>query len=148
MSEELGFLYNNFVGQANPLRGHHDSIVPGKRLGGGCPTIVHRDGRPWLAIGSSGGPRLFSAVFQTLLNLIIHKMTLDEAMAAPRIHCEEAGRIYVEPALSAEVQTELQRRGYEVVRTTYMGCNQAVALAQGELMYESDVRGGGGVSAI
>ncbi len=148
MSEELGFLYNNFVGQANPLRGHHDSIVPGKRLGGGCPTIVHRGGRPWLAIGSSGGPRLFSAIFQTLLNLMVHNMTLDEAIAAPRIHCEEAGRIYVEPALSPDTQVELQHRGYEVVPTTYMGCNQAVALEQGELVYGSDPRGGGGVAAV
>jgi len=79
------------MGHFNPLRGYHNSIAAGKRMGGGCPTIVYRDGLPWIAIGSSGGSRLISPVFQTLLNIVLFRMPLDAAFAAPRLH-SEAGR--------------------------------------------------------
>jgi gamma-glutamyltranspeptidase / glutathione hydrolase len=145
MTPGLGFFYNNFLGHFNVLRGYHDSIAPGKRMGGGCPSIVFRNGRPWLAIGSSGGPRLISAVFQTLLNVSRFGMSLQEAVAAPRIHCEQSRRIYVEPELGTGTLDALRARGYEVVETNYMGCNQAVALLDGRAEAGSDPRGGMGV---
>jgi len=145
MTPELGFLYNNFMGHFNPLAGYHNSIAPGKRMGGGSPTIVYRRGVPWLAIGSSGGSRLISAVFQTLLNVIVFGMPLQEAVAAPRIHSEGGRRIYVEPALSPVADT-LRRRGYEIEVTGYMGCNQVVEADAGVLAAGSDPRGGQAVA--
>jgi gamma-glutamyltranspeptidase/glutathione hydrolase len=145
MTPELGFLYNNFMGHFNPLRGYHNSIAPGKRMGGGSPTIVYRGATPWIAIGSSGGSRLISAVFQTLLNVIVFGMSLQDAVAAPRIHSESGRKIYVEPALSGAVADTLRRRGYEVEVTRYMGCNQAVALTSTGPAAASDPRGGEGI---
>ncbi len=145
MTPTLGFLYNNFMGHFNPLRGYHNSIAPGKRMGGGSPTIVYRDGTPWLAIGSSGGSRLISAVFQTLLNAVVFKMPLDDAVAAPRIHSEGGRKIYIEPALASAVKGRLERRGYDVEVTGYMGCNQAVEISPNGLRAASDPRGGGGI---
>lgn len=145
MTPGLGFLHNNFLGHFNPLRGYHNSIAPRKRMGGGCPTIVYRAGAPWLAIGSSGGSRLISAVFQTLLNVVLFRMPLLAALAAPRIHSEAGRKIYVEPALAETVAEPLRRRGYEVDVTIYMGCNQAVEWTPAGPAAASDPRGGMGV---
>jgi len=141
----LGFLHNNFLGHFNPLRGYHNSIAPRKRMGGGCPTIVYRDGAPWIAIGSSGGSRLISAVFQTLLNMVLFRMPLAAALAAPRIHSEAGRKIYVEPALAETVAEPLRRRGYEIEATIYMGCNQAVEFTPNGPAAASDPRGGAGI---
>jgi gamma-glutamyltranspeptidase/glutathione hydrolase len=145
MTQGLGFLYNNFLGHLNPLRGYHNSIVPGKRIDGSSPTIVYRDGAPWIAIGSSGGSRLISAIFQTLLNIIIFKMSLHEAIAAPRVHSETGRKIYLEAPLAGPVADTLRRRGREVEVTGYMGCNQAVELTSMGLVAASDPRGGCGI---
>jgi len=145
MTPSLGFLYNNFLGQFNVLRGYHDSIAPGKRMGGGCPSIIFRDGTPWMAIGSSGGPRLISAVFQTILNAAMFGLSLQEAVAAPRVHSEFGRKIYAEPAFRGRVADELTRRGYEVEITHYMGCNQAAGYAPGGLEAGSDPRGDIGI---
>jgi gamma-glutamyltranspeptidase / glutathione hydrolase len=148
MTPGLGFLYNNFLGHFNPEPGRHDSIAPGKRVGGGCPTIAYQDGRPVLAIGSSGGSRLISAVFQTMLNVFVHGMDVQDAVAAPRIHCEQDGRAYVEPELSEAAIAGLRRMGYEVVVTSYMGCNQAVSLDRATLRGGTDPRGSMGLGVV
>jgi gamma-glutamyltranspeptidase/glutathione hydrolase len=50
------------------------------------PTIVTRDGKPVLIVGSPGGSRIISATLQILLNVLVHEMSLPDAMFAPRIH--------------------------------------------------------------
>ncbi len=146
MTPGLGFFYNNFLGHFNVLAGYHDSIAPGKRMGGGCPSIVYRKGKPWMAIGSSGGPRLVSAVFQTLLDVTIRGMSLQEAVSSPRLHCEQAKKLYIEPGFPPATRRALEERGYELTVTSYMGCNQAVAIDGGEIQTGSDPRGGVGVA--
>jgi len=145
MTPSLGFLYNNFLGHFNPLRGYHNSIAPGKRMGGGSPSIVYRAGKPWIAIGSSGGSRLVSAIFQTLLNVAVFHMPLQEAVSVPRVHSEAGRRIYVEPAVSKRAVAALAARGYDVEVTGYMGCNQAVQWSDDGLQAASDPRGGMGI---
>lgn len=145
MTPSLGFLYNNFLGQFNVLRGFHDSIAPGKRMGGGCPSILFKDGRPHMAIGSSGGPRLISAVFQSILNAVVFGMSLQDAVDAPRVHSELGRKIYAEHAFAGRVADELSRRGYEIQLTAYMGCNQAVGYGAAGLTAGSDPRGDKGI---
>jgi gamma-glutamyltranspeptidase/glutathione hydrolase len=148
MTPSLGFFYNNFLGFFNPSRGYHDSMVPGKRVGGGCPTIAFKRGRPVLGIGSSGGSRLVSAVFQSILNMFVHGLTPQEAVSAPRFHCEQDGRLYLEPTFSPETVGALRDKGYEVIPTSYMGCNQAVLFDDGLLSGGSDPRGGIGIAIV
>ncbi len=144
----LGFFYNNFLGHFNPEPGHHNSMTPGKRGGGACPTIVFQHGRPLLAIGSSGGSRLVSAVFQTIINVFVHGMEPQEAVSTPRFHCEQDGRLYLEPAFPKETMAELRRMGHEVITTSYMGCNQVVVFDNGVLRAGSDPRGGKGIGLV
>src|SRR5215207_3073789 len=92
-----GFLLNNEMddftvkpGAANLfglVQGAANAIAPGKRpLSSMSPTIVERDGRPVLVLGSPGGPRIITAVLQTLTAVVDFGVGPAEAVAAPRFH--------------------------------------------------------------
>ncbi len=70
------------------VQGEQNAIQPGKRmLSSMLPTIVlDRAGRPLLLVGARGGPRIISSVTQTIVNVIDHRMSLAQAISAPRIH--------------------------------------------------------------
>lgn len=144
----LGFVYNNFLGHYNPVPGYINSIQPGKRFGGTSPMLILRDGKPFLAIGSSGGSRLVSGIMQTVVNVIDHGMGIGEAVAVPRFHCEEKRNLYAEPGIFAEVVEHVEQDGYTVQRAEYMGCNQAVLadVATGQMIGGTDPRGGRGIA--
>lgn len=143
----LGFPYNNFLGHFNPLPGRPDSIVPGKRLGGGPPTIVFKDGEPYIAIGAPGGSRILTAVAQTLVNAIDYGMDMKTAVSMPRFHSEEQQLVFLEPAFSEDTETALRAMGNDVQRSTYQARVQAIRVRadSGELEAGPDPRGGAGV---
>lgn len=70
------------------IQGERNAIAPHKRpLSSMSPTIVLRkDGTFWFGVGARGGPRIISAVLQTILNVIDHDMDIQAAMDAPRVH--------------------------------------------------------------
>lgn len=70
------------------IQGEKNAVQPGKRpLSSMTPTIVLRkDGSTWFALGARGGPRIISAVMQSVINIIDHGMDIQEAIDAPRIH--------------------------------------------------------------
>ncbi len=70
------------------IQGERNSVQPGKRpLSSMTPTIVLRkDGSLWFALGARGGPRIISAVTQSVINVIDHDMNIQAAIDAPRIH--------------------------------------------------------------
>jgi gamma-glutamyltranspeptidase/glutathione hydrolase len=69
------------------VQGAANAIAPGKRpLSSMAPTIVEKDGRPVFVLGSPGGPRIITAVLETLMNLVDFGMTPDAAVVAPRFH--------------------------------------------------------------
>ncbi len=97
VAEGTGFLLNNEMGDFNPWPGHTDStgmigtapnlVVPGKRmLSSMTPTIVARNGKPYLLIGSPGGRTIINTVLQVIVNVIDFDMDIAEAIAAPRVH--------------------------------------------------------------
>jgi gamma-glutamyltranspeptidase / glutathione hydrolase len=86
-----GMLLDNHMSLMDPVPGNPNSIAPGKRvLSSMSPTIVLRAGRPFVALGTPGGKRIFGAVAQALLNVVDHRMTLQEAVEAPRVWTEGA----------------------------------------------------------
>ena len=70
------------------IQGENNAVQPRKRpLSSMTPTIVLRkDGSPWFALGARGGPRIISAVLQSVINMIDYDMNIQEAIDAPRIH--------------------------------------------------------------
>ncbi|MBI3981307.1 MAG: gamma-glutamyltransferase [Gemmatimonadetes bacterium] len=95
--EGAGFLLNNEMGDFNPIPGRTDTagligtapnlVAPGKRmLSSMTPTIVARDGKPVLVIGSPGGRTIPNTVLQVVLNVVDHGMNVAQAVEAGRIH--------------------------------------------------------------
>jgi gamma-glutamyltranspeptidase/glutathione hydrolase len=77
------------------------------------PTIVLRDGKPFLAVGSPGGATIITTVIQILVNRVDFGMTLPEAIAAPRASQRNSATTQVEPAfLELPVVAELQALGH------------------------------------
>lgn len=69
------------------VQGAANSIEPGKRpLSSMSPTVVSRDGKPVLVLGTPGGSRIITAVLLTMLNVIDYGMDVQEAVDAPRFH--------------------------------------------------------------
>lgn len=95
--EGAGFLLNNEMGDFNAVPGRTDStgtigtppnlIRPGKRmLSSMTPTILAKDGKPVLVIGSPGGRTIINTVLQVILNVVDHGMNVAQAIEAPRMH--------------------------------------------------------------
>lgn len=108
------------VGAANQfglVQGTANAIAPGKTpLSSMSPTIVTRDGKTVMVIGSPGGPRIITTVLETIINAIDHGMTIAAAIAAPRLHHQWLpDTLFIEKdGVTAEVAAALGRDGYQI----------------------------------
>jgi gamma-glutamyltranspeptidase / glutathione hydrolase len=107
---------------------------PGKRpLSSMTPTIVLKDGKPWLITGSPGGSRIISTVLQIVVDVVDRGMDIASAVSAPRVHNQwMPDQVFVEPALPQELITALQARGDDVVvQRTSTSANSILVTAKG-----------------
>ncbi len=110
------------------VQGNANAIAPGKRpLSSMTPTIVLKDGKPVLVVGTPGGARIITTVLEIIVNVIDHGMRLQEAVDAPRIHHQWLpDTIAAEQfALSADTIKALTRMGYKVVALKPWGTGNA-----------------------
>ncbi|MDH5475236.1 MAG: gamma-glutamyltransferase, partial [Cyclobacteriaceae bacterium] len=130
-SKELGFIFNNEMGDFNPVSGITNSkgligtypniIVPEKRmLSSMTPTIIAKDGLPVLVVGSPGGRTIINSVFQTVVNVIDHKMDIATAIEAPMIHHQWLPDriLYQQWTLSPNTLELLENRGHTLRMST------------------------------
>jgi gamma-glutamyltranspeptidase/glutathione hydrolase len=111
---QIGVLLNDQMHDFDPHPGELNSIEPGKRpLSSMSPTILFKEGRPCLALGSAGGPRIISSVAQTIINMVEFGMKLPEAVAAPRFHCQE-NTIILEKESSHSVSNDIRKFGHRI----------------------------------
>lgn len=129
-----GFLLNNELTDFNldPATGASagaNKIEPGKRPRSSiAPTIVLRDGRPWLALGSPGGASIITTVAQILVNRVDFGMTLPEAIAAPRLSQRNAATTQTEAAfVGTPDAAALEARGHAFVVNTGTGAEIGAA---------------------
>jgi gamma-glutamyltranspeptidase/glutathione hydrolase len=111
-----GMLLDNHMSLMDPTPGGVNSIEPGKRiLSSMSPTIILKDGKPFMALGTPGGKRIFGAVAQGILNVIDHGMSLQEAFEAPRVWTEGAG-LELEDGFTnlADLRASLTGLGHDV----------------------------------
>ncbi|NTV37821.1 MAG: gamma-glutamyltransferase, partial [Anaerolineales bacterium] len=81
-----GFLLNNEMTDFNFTPGGANELQPMKRPRSSMtPTILFKDGEPWMATGSPGGPTIITTAMQVIINVIDHGMTIQDAVNAPRI---------------------------------------------------------------
>ncbi len=98
------------------VQGKANAVAPGKRpLSSMTPTLVFKDGKPVLVVGTPGGSRIITTVLEVIVNFIDHGMTLQEAVDAPRIHHQWLpDTIAAEPfALSADTVKDAHRHGLQ-----------------------------------
>jgi gamma-glutamyltranspeptidase / glutathione hydrolase len=90
---------------------------PGKRpLSSMTPTIVLKDGKPFLVTGSPGGSRIITTVLQVIVNVIDRGMDIAAAVSAPRVHDQWLpDQVYAEPGISEGLIAALQARGDKIV---------------------------------
>lgn len=154
-----GFLLNDEMddfsskpGVANAfgvVGGDANAIEPGKRmLSSMSPSLVIRDGQVTLVLGTPGGSRIFTSIFQVLNNLYDYDLPLDKAVAAQRVHHQLLPKdtIYFDAyaPLTGEVAQELKKMGYTLEDQGWeMGDVQAIRVSGGKLETASDPRGRG-----
>lgn len=125
-----GIHLNNMLGEEDLVSGGRPP-GPGRRLTSMmAPSIVLRDGRPSLVLGSAGSSRLRGAILQIVVNVVDRGLSVADAIAAPRVHLE-GDRLHVEGGFRPDVADELDELGYATIRWTdrnvYFGGAAAVA---------------------
>jgi gamma-glutamyltranspeptidase / glutathione hydrolase len=151
----LGFLLNNEMddfaakpGQPNMfglVQGEANAIAPRKRpLSSMTPTIVLREGKPFLVLGAPGGARIISGVTQVLLNVLDFGMTVQEAVDQPRLHHQwKPDKLYLEKGFSPDTKALLQKMGYTLEETASVASVEAIVIDAGWLQGAQNGRSAG-----
>jgi gamma-glutamyltranspeptidase/glutathione hydrolase len=129
--EGAGFLLNNqmddfsvkpgFPNMYGLVGGKANSIVPGKRmLSSMTPTIVAKDGKLFLVVGSPGGSTIATTVFQVIINTIDYDMNIQDAVDALRFHHQwlPDNVFYEKNSLDSTIIKKLELMGHNLVLTT------------------------------
>ena len=119
-------LYGAVGGEAN-------AIAPGKRmLSSMTPTIVLRDGKPWIVVGTPGGTTIPTSVFQSLVNLIDFGLDPDAAVNQPKFHHQWLPDVlYVEKGFPVEIRRQLEAMGYRLEERAQIGRTELIEVRPG-----------------
>jgi gamma-glutamyltranspeptidase/glutathione hydrolase len=129
------------------VQGEANRIEGGKRpLSSMTPTLILRDGRPWLATGSPGGSVIITTILQVMLNAMDFDMNIASAAAAPRVHHQWLpDRVRVEDGISRDTLRLLESMGHKIEATSRtLGRTQSILLEEGWLYGATDTRRPGG----
>jgi gamma-glutamyltranspeptidase/glutathione hydrolase len=156
--EGAGFLLNNEMDDFSSkpgvpnmygvVGGDANAIAARKRpLSSMTPTILARKGQPVLALGSPGGSRIITSVFQVIVNACDYNLPLKAAVDAPRYHHQllPENTIFTEPYAAADprVKSELEARGYKFEAQDWNGDIEAVQIVNATPVVSPDPRARG-----
>lgn len=140
-SKDLGFIFNNEMGDFNPVPGITTSgwqigtkpnlVAPQKRmLSSMSPTIVAKDGKPYLIIGSPGGRTIINTVFQTTLNVLEFDMRIDKAIEAMKIHHQWSPDVltFEKHLMSPDTRRALEAMGHTLRATGGLGALMGITI--------------------
>lgn len=136
-------------GQANLyglVQGDANLVAPGKRpLSSMSPTIVLKDGKPMLALGASGGPRIITAVLQVMLGVIDEGRPLEQAIERTRLHHQwQPDVVYFDRDPDAKLADGLKELGHDISPQRRGAVVQAIVINEtGQATGASDPRKGG-----
>ncbi|MBN1489192.1 MAG: gamma-glutamyltransferase [Phycisphaerae bacterium] len=159
-AEPFGIILNNEMddftaepGKPNAfglIQSERNAVVPNRRpLSSMSPTIVLRDGKPWLTLGAAGGPRIISSVINVLLSVIDSGAPLPEAMRTRRLHHQwQPDEIVASSPVPEPMADGLRWRGHRIAEQTGAGHLHAIMIEDGWLIGASDPGKGGGPAAV
>ncbi|RWN50108.1 gamma-glutamyltransferase [Mesorhizobium sp.] len=127
------------------VQGEANAIAPRKTpLSSMSPTIVAKDGKPFMVIGSPGGSRIITITLAAIVNVVDHSMNIQEAIDAPRIHHQWLpDTVYIEPfGLSPDTKKLLAGMGYRLDVTDATWGQAAGILVGGKSLTEIEKGGG------
>ena len=156
-SKKLGFFLNNEMDDfsAKPgtpnlfglIGGNANAIAPQKRmLSSMTPTLVEKDNKLWMSLGTPGGSTIITSVLQTILNVYEFNMSMQQAVDAPRFHHQWLPDVVKVEATSFNAKTikELENKGYVIdyKNASSIGKVDAIlVLPDGSLEAGADKRG-------
>lgn len=151
MVEGTGFVLNNQMnnysheqaveaarkGRASPP----NAMAPGKRmLSTMMPTLVFKDGKPWLVTGTPGGSTIIDTVLQVIVNVIDFDLNIAEATHQPRIFQAATDTLEVEPNFNPDTVAAFRARGHSVKAAETMGSAQSIMIDKGFFLGAADPR--------
>jgi gamma-glutamyltranspeptidase/glutathione hydrolase len=139
-----GIHMNNMIGEFDIAR----KPPAGARLSSGMsPSLVLREGRPHLVVGSAGSLRLRGAVLQIVVNVVGHGLPVEDAIGRPRVHLDEEDVLHCEGGHDPAELDKLEELGWNVSRwrnrNLFFGGAAAVTMDGEELAAAGDPRRGG-----
>ena len=147
-SNELGFLFNNEMGDFNPVANLTNEngligtlpnlIEPEKRmLSSMTPTIIAKNNLPYIIIGSPGGRTIINTVFQTISNIIDYKMSLKDAIESSKIHHQwfPDEIKYEKSKIPIKVLNELELLGHNLIEVESLGNLMGIKFDEKSLKY-------------
>jgi gamma-glutamyltranspeptidase/glutathione hydrolase len=156
-AEGLGFLLNNEMDDFSSkpgvpnmyglIQGPANAIGPGKRpLSAMTPTIVLKDGKVFLILGSPGGPTIITTVANILIGVVDYGLDIQEAVNAPRYHHQWIpDAIMIEDRISPDTVSLLENRGHKIRKQHFWGDGECIMVdpKTGERLGASDGRNNG-----
>lgn len=158
MAKGTGFLLNNQMSnfsheQAVEAREHDEpppanGMAPGKRmLSTMMPTMVFKDGKPWLITGTPGGGSIVSAMLQLIVNMVDYDLNVAEATHRPRVYQDAGDTLSVEPGFNPDTAERLIAMGHKLKPRNTIGSSQSIMIQDGLFLGAPDPRRPGAEAA-
>lgn len=129
-------LYGAVGGEAN-------AIAANKRmLSSMAPTLILKDSKPFVVVGTPGGTTIPTSVFQSIVDVVDFNMPLSETINSPKFHHQWVpDYLYVEKGFAADTLSALQKMGYQIKERGPIGRTEMIEFKDGQLISASDKRG-------
>lgn len=120
-----------------------NAIAPNKRmLSSMTPTIVLKNNKPYIIVGTPGGTSIPTSVFQTLMNILEYKLKPEDAVNKPKFHHQWLpDQIFVEKNFSTNLRKKLMSMGYTIVERPSIGRTELIIKEKGSITAVADSRG-------
>lgn len=155
-----GFLLNNEMDDFSSkpgvpnmfgaIGGEANAIAPGKRmLSSMTPSLVLKDGRPYLVIGTPGGTTIPTSVYQGIVNVIDFGMNAADAINKPKFHHQWLpDEVMVEKDFNPETKKQLEAMGYKIIERGPWSATEAIRIINGKKETAADKRGDDSVAGF
>ena len=120
-----------------------NAISPGKRmLSSMTPTIVLKNNKPYIVVGTPGGTTIPTSVFQSIVNMVDYNLSPADAVNKPKFHHQWLpDEVYVEKSFDADVIKQLEEMGYKIVTRGAIGRTELIEIKNKKIVAVADKRG-------